>query len=274
MNKLKFLCSKTDVLKGLIAATANGDGQCNWSDLRLIFVSVLKIHATYIQSMGWESELPRYLATNYHCMLHDLREVVLKVMKNAQSFSLLCLKNLLDTEEKTTLLSLVDCIKERLESSAGDACASSVLLGEEAFAEELAQCSPGKRKAEVPIERTMQDDRQDAIYEEALAGCAVTPKVNKKTRELKPLQDIEKSDGSDRSSIIKNHSVVDAKKSGRMYILGVWGDSPKRRLVCEITMKQSADYQEHIKSIAARLGTASMTKEEAIALRDKLLGRV
>ena len=219
MPILKVLASKHLVLQQLIAVTPDGCGQCKWEDLKLMFTSVMKMHSSQIQIVGFDMELTRYLASNYHSMLQDIRGLA----KRPTALVGLAAQSRLDEQQKEALAGAVNQVIAATELKAAmDEFDSNILCGEE-FTSELDQCGPPKKDGHRPVVTPVvqidpgarwvpawpaswvntaggastkpedevakaEDQAVDPLYAEALGTCRPTPPVNKKKRELKEFQ--------------------------------------------------------------------------------------
>ena len=219
---LKVLASKVPLLEQLIAVTPDGMGQCKWEDLKLMFHSVMKMHSSQIQIIGFDVELTRYLASNYHAMLQDIRGLARRPTGAWQR---------LDDEQKDAIAGAVNKVIVATELKAAmDEFDCNILCGPE-FTSELILCSPPKQDGHRPVETTVvqidpgaswvpkmpaswvnspggastkpedevaraEEEAVDPLYAQALGTCRPTPPVNRKKRTLGEFQGPKGSKGS------------------------------------------------------------------------------
>ena len=214
---VKVLASKHVVLEQLIAITPDGCGQCKWEDLRLIFGSINKLHSSQVTIVGFDVELNRYLASNYHSMLQDIKFLA----KRPAAIVGLAAQSHLDEQHRNALVQVVNTVIRSTDLKADmDAFDSNILCGD-VFMSELSHCTPPKKEKpqdsvappevlidpnatwvpQVPAswvnrpggassakaeDKGAESDNKgvDALYAEAL-GCRPTPPVDKKKKILK-----------------------------------------------------------------------------------------
>ena len=115
--------------------------------MKMIFTSILKSHTAFIAALGFEEELPRYLATNYHSMIQDVRYVANKVVQRPEGGILvgLFMKHLVPVEDRPAVTELVGELRHVLETKSAEQVMACI-MDEENFEEELLACGPKRLK--------------------------------------------------------------------------------------------------------------------------------
>ena len=117
-----------------------------------------------------------------------------------------------------------------------------------------------------------QSSDQNDVLKDALGFSPPTVHVPLKKGALKKAAGKADSSGSlDGPCVWKNlYKVITKKEPLRAYIQGSSSDDVKKRLIVEVTQKQSPDYLAIIDKIYEKLKTDNISKAQALAMRADL----
>lgn len=121
---------------------------------------------------------------------------------------------------------------------------------------------------EVGQEHVLQPQLQAALAKgNAAGGSNRFGRSDRRTRSRESDAHVPDADGAAFTKLC----VVNAKTPPRSYITGVSSSTGKRVLICEVSKRQSENYQAMAQQLKAAVQSRNLTKEQALAMRAQLL---